>query len=252
MTTLTQEFSNVTNIKEKPGCDAVCCSDHHSRIQSRKAIRSEVSLLRSFCGDQFSFLRHLFYWQLTVLLEELAMSTHKHALILSWQFVQEISSLLSLCHHLYAVDDGCAEPSACLSIPSPSLCSTPTHYMRMRRRNRIQDNASAAVMSDDSYEADDGAYRLNSRPPVYPPKLWHLSFTVCISGTSLFLLFYHILYFAENKLHVVWNLLMDVLFYILYYYYYYEKTEFVHFQMLDLHLLRCCFMVDRNKSAQLQ
>lgn len=35
----------------------------------------------------------------------------------------------------------------------------------------IQDEASAAVMSDDSYEADYKAYSLNSLPPVPSPNI---------------------------------------------------------------------------------
>ena len=47
-----------------------------------------------------------------------------------------------------------------------SMTETPTHHIRIGSENRIQDKASAAVMSDDSYEADYEAYSLNSLPPV--------------------------------------------------------------------------------------
>lgn len=43
---------------------------------------------------------------------------------------------------------------------------TLTQYIRIGRENRIQDKASAAVMSEHSYEADYGAYSLNFLPPV--------------------------------------------------------------------------------------
>ena len=42
------------------------------------------------------------------------------------------------------------------------MTETPTHYIITDGENRIQDKASAAVMSDGSYEADYEAYILNS------------------------------------------------------------------------------------------
>ena len=63
----------------------------------------------------------------------------------------------------------------CVSAPYSVLCvfitleydrETPTHHIRIGRENRVQDKASAAVMSEDSYEADYEAYSLNSLPPV--------------------------------------------------------------------------------------
>ena len=62
----------------------------------------------------------------------------------------------------------------CVSAPYAVLCvfitleydrETPTHHIRIGRENRIQDKASAAVMSEDSYEADYEAYSLNFLPP---------------------------------------------------------------------------------------
>lgn len=86
-----------------------------------------------------------------------------------------------------------------------SMTETPTHYISIGcRESRIWDKASAAVMSDDSYEADYEAYSLNSLPPVCSLNLWlpncaisHVFFSCwhlcCVRFSTLLSLFFFIL-----------------------------------------------------------
>ena len=89
---------------------------------------------------------------------------------------------------LYVLEYGCAKPSPSISPLALSFLFSlhysmterdphPLHY----RENRIQDKASAAVMSEDSYEADYEAYSLNFLPPVCSLNLWHPHCTMPMS-----------------------------------------------------------------------